>query len=332
MPLTDPELDLLLEMLEEDPSEGVYVQVGEELIRRGRWSEAVDVLWRGVRHGPEPRAWELLARAALEAGRYEVAQVALVEVDRTPETNPEMARIEILVLERSGRLDAAKTRAERFLAHDASDVVVSALLERLQAPPPKASQRAADPFFTVARAERYVDIGRADRALRVYRRILLANPGSRPIELRMRQLMTAPADIQDDLSAELTDPNLVPELPDATPAPIDMPSPRLSAPMLDDPDTLDTDVPAPSRGYTPAPVDRTVASRRGPGTGSVPGDDENTEQMDVLAALKRYADGDPDVDRDPVSDEGETEIVRLRDIQDPTDAARRKRRSLLRRP
>jgi tetratricopeptide (TPR) repeat protein len=316
VPLTDPELDLLLEMLEEDPAEGVFVQVGEELIRRGRWSEAVEVLWRGVNHTPDRKAWELLARAGLESGRYEVAQAALVEVDRTPASNPEMARVEILVLERSGRLDAAKARAELFLAHDGNDVVVGAVLERLQAPPPRATWRAADPFFTVARAEHYVDIGRADRALRVYRRILLANPGSRPIELRMRQLMSAPANIADDLSAELTDPNLVPELPDASPGPIDMPSPRLSVPG--DPDTLDTDVPAPVRGFTPAPAPR---------RGEVAGDEENTEQVDVYAALKRYAEGGSDDD----SDDSEADYVRLREAQEATDPGRRKRRTLLRR-
>lgn len=328
MPLTDPELDLLLEMLEEDPSADVYVQVGEDLLRRGRWSEAADVLWSGLGHGPEPRAYELLARAALEAGRYDLAMLALVQVDREPASNPngwaELARIEILVLERSGRLEAARSRAERFRLHDATDVVVGAVLDRLQAPPPQPKQRAADPFFTVARAERYVDLGRADRALRVYRRILLANPGNRPLELRMRQLMSAPADIEDDLSAELTDPNLVPELPDATPGPIDMPSPRLSTPG--DPDTLPTDVPAPSRGHTPSGASEAPALKRVIAPGVAQGDEESTEQVDVYAALKRYSEGGfPE----PDSDEGDTEVLRVGDVNDPN---RRKRRSLLRRP
>ncbi|MFT4623787.1 MAG: hypothetical protein ACI8PZ_002443, partial [Myxococcota bacterium] len=48
MALTDPELDLLLELLAEDPTSEVYVQVGEELVRRARWEEAYVVLSRGT--------------------------------------------------------------------------------------------------------------------------------------------------------------------------------------------------------------------------------------------------------------------------------------------
>ena len=43
MALTDPELDLLREMLEEDPADEVFLQVGEELVRRGDHAGAAEV-------------------------------------------------------------------------------------------------------------------------------------------------------------------------------------------------------------------------------------------------------------------------------------------------
>jgi tetratricopeptide (TPR) repeat protein len=239
VPLTDPELDLLLEMLEDDAAASVYEQVGEELVRRARWAEAAQVLRGGIAEAPTERALELLARAALEIAAYDEALECVSTLKPSPARSPELARIEILALERSGRIEQARDRASAFLDHDPRDVVVAAVIERLTAPPPTRAQRAADPFYTVERAERYVELGRTDRAVRVYRRILLANPRNPSLELRMRQLSLAPADVEDDLSRELTDPGLVPELPDTEgdrdpPAPIDMPNPRLQSPVSED--------------------------------------------------------------------------------------------------
>jgi tetratricopeptide (TPR) repeat protein len=234
--LTDPELDLLREMLEEDPAAHVFVQVGEELVRRGRWRDAVDVLAAGLARcdedGPSV-GYALLARAALEAGAFSVALEAVGALGIDPESQPELSRIEILALERAGRLGEARSRVDRFLDHDPTDVVVTSVLERLSAPPPARRARAVDPFYTVERAEAYVDLGRTDRALRVYRRILQANREDPSLELRVRQLITAPQRVPDDLSVELTDPGLVPEEPDLretpAPAPLSMPQPGLSA-------------------------------------------------------------------------------------------------------
>jgi tetratricopeptide (TPR) repeat protein len=328
LPLPDPELDLLLEMLAEDPASGPFLQVGEELLRRSRWEEAVQVLWNGLAQQPDRRGWEWLARAALEAGRYDVARAALIEVDRDPRTNPEMARIEILVLERSGRLEQARACADRFLAIDPRDVVVTSVIERLDAPPPSSSVRAADPFYTVDRAERYVELGRADRALRVFRRIQLANPKDQAIELRIRQLLTAPSNIEDDLSAELTDPGLVPPEPDPHDLshslqgpPLAKATPSLSSPRMGtpggahrsympghEPDELPTDVPAPTRGRVPE--SRAPEAQRSPDLppklsegglsegglseggleGAHDADELPTQRMELSAALKRYAD------------------------------------------
>lgn len=248
MALTDPELDLLREMLEDDPSDDAFLQVGEELVRRFRWAEAEEVLARGLAHAPDSGGFALLARAALETGRFDLAGSALERIDCDPARSPENARVRILVLERSGRTGDARREALRFLELDRSDVVVSAVVERLDAPPPPSSGRGKDPFYTVERAERYVKIGRPDRAIRVYRRIARGRPGDPAYAMRLAQLSAQPLDAPDDLSEDLTDPGLVPEAPDppeaspAAPEPIAMPAPRLSGPPASNPDEEDTDL------------------------------------------------------------------------------------------
>lgn len=257
-------------MLEEDPSDDVFLQVGEELLRRARWAEAEDVLARGLSNHPDPEGFAWLARAALETGRFDLALSALERVDRSPATSPENARVEILVLERSGQLDGARERAAAFLAVDPADVVVQAVLERLAAPPPERGRRAADPFYTVDRAERYVAIGRPDRAIRVYRRILLAHPADRSIELRLRQLAFEELAGDDDLSEELTDPGLVP------PEPIDMPAPTLGG--------------TPAREYVPS------------ANGPVPiRATEDAFDSAMLDTTEEEADDDTDLDQPPLA-------------------------------
>ena len=179
-----------------------------------------------------------------ELGDYSVALSALAKVDCAPGT--EAGRLEILALERSGDAAAAKAKIEAFLAVDPDDVVVTSARERLDAPPPTLDQRADDPFFTVERAERYVAIGRVDRAIRVYRRILASHPGHHGITQRLRQL-AADSGIGsvDDLSDELTDPGLVP--PE-----FKMPAPDLGARADEDDDTSEVEA-APPRPATVPP-------------------------------------------------------------------------------
>lgn len=222
MALTDPELDLLREMLVDSPSDDVFFEVGEELVRRLRWAEAEQVLVDGLADvaSGDPRrpvALALLARASLETGRYDLTASALGEVDTDPVRSTENARVEMLWLERSGQVDAARARARRFLEVDPADVVAASVLERLDLPPPDPRLRGADPLYTVDRAERYVAIQRPDRAIRVLRRILMdmARPEvAAQIEQRIRQLQADQGGAYDDLSEELTDPGLVPEAPD----------------------------------------------------------------------------------------------------------------------
>jgi len=294
--LTDPELDLLLEMLADDPADEAYLQVGEELVRRTRWHDALRVLAQGVilQDGVsrQTRALELLARVHLELGRYDdtLAQLAKLKVD--PTAFPERARLEILALERSGRTEQARDRALRFLQVDGRDVVVRAVLERLAAPPPSPKSRSRDPFYTVERAERYVELGRADRAVRVYRKILMANLANPSIEHRMRQLMTTASEVDDDLSAELTDPGLVPESPEAIlPTELAMPAPALATPLPPERTSSEREGTArysvshaPNELKLPSPGDPPLAVRFADME-----DEGPTLRVDVAALLKRYA-------------------------------------------
>jgi tetratricopeptide (TPR) repeat protein len=282
--LTDPELDLLLEILEDDPSDVVYVQVGEELVRRTRWADALRVLAQGVLLqdglGTQTRALELLARVYLELGRFDEALSSLTKLSVDPSQHPERARVQILALERSGKLDQARESASRFLQVDGRDVVVRSVMERLAAPPPSPRDRAADPFYTAERAEQYAMLGRADRAVRVYRRILLKT-ASRSVEHRMRQLLTTASDVDDDLSAEITHPDQVPPAPEqlapATPR-IGTPTPVVREVAPEVAVVRDAAPPLPGAFDAPLPLDP-------------PDDEDPTMRMDVTDFLKRYANG-----------------------------------------
>ena len=221
--LTDPELDLLRELLEDDPTSDLYLQVGGELVRRAQWADAFSILAKGVSHDHHPDGHALLARAALEMGDYDVCLASLEAVDTDPRTNGQNASLRMLAVERKGDLEQARALAKAYLEVVPEDVVATAVLERLDAPPPSRKGRASDPFITVDRAERYVVVGRTDRAIRVYRRLLFHNPGDRGIELRLRQLSAGDIDQpMDDRSEELTDPGLAP--PEFT-----MPAPGLGS-------------------------------------------------------------------------------------------------------
>lgn len=233
MALTDPELDLLLELVSEDPAAEVFVQVGQELARRERWAEGMGVLSRGLEHHPELMvAWPVLARTALEAGRPALALDSIRRTPIDPTESLEPAIVEMLALERLGRVDEAMDKAVAFLEIWPNEVVVSALIERIEAPPPDPAARAADPFVTVARAERYVAIDRVDRAVRLYRRILFHNRGDRALETRLARLASGVDEdhMADDLSEEIVSPDDV--LPDLT-----MPLPTLHSADFDNEST-----------------------------------------------------------------------------------------------
>ena len=224
MALTDPELDLLRELLEDDPEDEVFLQVGGELVRRSLWDEATAVLTAGLGAIDDPAGWALLARASLEAGVYDIANATLGKIDTDPVTHPANASIAILILEASGRHEVARKAIADYLEIDSNDVVVLAALERLNAPIVASTvARTPDPFVSLERAEHYIAVGRQDRAVRVYRRLAFHNPENAGVRTRLRQLMAEnEAFYHDDLSEELEDPRAVP--PD-----FQMPMPSLSA-------------------------------------------------------------------------------------------------------
>ncbi|MBW1877568.1 MAG: tetratricopeptide repeat protein [Deltaproteobacteria bacterium] len=205
MALPDPELELLREMLLEDPGSEVFRQVGRELIDRGEWDEAVEVLVRGLdADGEAGEGWELLVEAAVQAGQYLRARAALEHVDVDPTRNEAMARAHVLTLEAVGKVDTARAAAERFLEHHVGDVVVQSAMGRLTAPPPDHRRRAADPLVSVRRAEEYVALGRPDRAIRVYRRLHFHFEDDLGLPHRINELRGIEGAPADDLSEEIS--------------------------------------------------------------------------------------------------------------------------------
>lgn len=234
MALSDPELELLRELLHDDPGADVWLQVGEELVRRGEWVDAEAVLTGGLGAHPETEAaWPLLARASLEMGHIGLALASLENVPLDPSGAPEAARVRMLALERAGRKEDARTIANAILGAHGNDVVASSLLERLDGAVVAGADvvpgRAPDPFVSMDRAERYIAVGRPDRAVRVYRRILFHNPGFKGAEAALRDLGHGALTRQmtEDLSEELINPASMPPS-------LDMPSPALSALIADE--------------------------------------------------------------------------------------------------
>ena len=236
MALSDPELELLRELLEDDPGAEPWLQVGEELLRRGEWQDAEDVLSGGLGSHPDAiEAWPLLARASLELGHVGLALVALDNVPFDPENAAEAARVRILALERSGQTEDCRKAVDYFLKRVPNDVVVTSVLERLDGSSTAAEVvpgRVPDPFISMDRADRYIAVGRPDRAARVYRRILFHNPGYSAAASALRALGAdgLGRHMTEDLSEELLHPA-------SAPPTLDMPAPQLSSMVADDEDT-----------------------------------------------------------------------------------------------
>lgn len=311
MALTDPELDLLRELLEDDPTDGAFLQVGEELVRRGLWGEAAAVLSAGLAaHAEELAGWSLLARAAFENGQGGLALTALQKVDTDPARSSRDAQLLILALERAGRTEEASERVEAYLAVDPDDVVIGAARERLHAPPPAAARRGSDPFLTVARAERYVAMGRKDRAVRVYRRIVFHHPGDDALRVRLGQLSADDAGwSRDDLSDDLGDPSAIPPI-------LAMPSPRLATRS----DEAEPDAEA-HTSAAPAP--------RAPSMASVEG---RREDPWMSMAPSRDGWADPDVPTDPDDEDADPHATTPDGaVARVAEMARRRRRTLIQR-
>lgn len=223
MPIPDPELDLLREMLKDEPGASAFVQVGRELTWRSRYDEALAVLRAGIDASKKPpgEAWEALGEAALKGGQVLKAVGALPHLSSDPEAQEEQARLRVQILEAAGKVADAKVAAEAFLDVHGQDVVVEALLERLTAPPPDVRRRLADPLISVGRAESYAALGRTDRAIRVLRRLWFHYPDDTGLRRRIGELSARPTEAPEDLSDEIDEA----DLPRTPPPGLRMPSP-----------------------------------------------------------------------------------------------------------
>ena len=74
-----------------------------------------------------------------------------------------------------------------------------------------------DPLLTVERAEEYVRVGRIDRAVRVYRRLIFHAPENERYARRLAQLegyeFAEPDDLSEELTADIFD-HLISSLPE----------------------------------------------------------------------------------------------------------------------
>jgi len=205
--ITGPELDLLQEVLADDPTADIYLDVAHALLDRGDTRQAAVVLRRALEYGVEDLdTARLLARTASETGDDRGLRVAANTLgEQAMQSEPALARAYAIALDRAGDLDKAGKLAQRLLTEHGEDEELRGIVARTHATLPDQTTRARDPFFTVQRAEAYLESGRIDLAVRTYRRILAANPSDQAVHARLLRLRAMPRESRpwvDDLSEE----------------------------------------------------------------------------------------------------------------------------------
>jgi hypothetical protein len=205
--ITGPELDLLQEVLAEDPTADVFLDVAQALFDGGEPRRAAEVLRRALEAGAQSdEAVGLLARSASASGDDAGVRAAAERLGPAAmKADPALARAWALALDRNGQLDEAAAVASDLIAKHGDDPELAAIVERQHAAPPDNRSRGRDPYYTVSRAEAYLESGRPDLAVRVYRRILAANPNDQAIHARLLRLRGMPRESRpwvDDLSEE----------------------------------------------------------------------------------------------------------------------------------
>ncbi len=207
MALADPELELLKEILFDEPSNEAHLDVAREYVRRQDWTSALRILNAATDAGGNaPESWSMLAQAAFNATQYLRALAAIDRFGPDIEHSDLLSRIRIEALFCAGRVDRAREFCTEHLTRFPSDVAAVALMERVRDRTPEMLQRrqGMDPLLTAERAERYANFGRVDRAVRVYRRLLFHDPANAQYDRRLRELQGIDSDRPDDLSEELT--------------------------------------------------------------------------------------------------------------------------------
>ena len=231
MSVTDPELHLMLELLDDDPGDDSVVAASEALLARGRPRDALRLLERGLSANPHLDAgWVLLVTTAMALGKSVTVLEAMEHIDTDASSNPDMARLRIRALVGTRQASHLRAACERFLSVHPEDAEVAGILERIHAGDATGERTARDPFVSVSRAEAYARCGRVDKAIRAYRRILARYPHDRALETRLMELAELPLEREwreDDLSEEV----LASDFTASGPAPhIDMPTPSIVGP------------------------------------------------------------------------------------------------------
>lgn len=304
--ITGPELDLLQEVLAEDPTADVYLDVAHALLDRGDTRKAATVLRRALEYGVQdlPTA-RLLAQTAGEIGDDRGLRVAAQSLgEDAMKSEPVLARAYAIALDRAGDLDRAGELARSLIDAHGSDPVLEGILERRDAPLPDPHIRARDPLFTVRRAESYLESGRPDLAVRAYRRILAAHPHDQTVHARLLRLRAMPREARpwvDDLSEEYWVGRPM--------SAIDMPAPTL-VPEPASPDDEVTVPGVPAREFTPGPTSHRVAPP--PPPDAVDEDEEATTVMrpEDVRSLRRPA---PRLDG-PADDADEEATIMMSDL------------------
>lgn len=314
-------------------------------MRRAEWSEAQQVLKAGLAVHDFNDGWALLARAALETADYDHSMRAWARAGSELQGQLPLQRVHVLALERAGRIDEARiavTGYERL--HPGGDVVLDAVRERLDAPPPDTMRSAWDPFLTVERAERYAAVGRTDRAIRVYRRILYRYPDDLAIRSRLQQLDLAGQEEPEttDLSEELPDPTLVPPsltipAPAITSASVEpvpqrtvQPGRHVAEPSFTPPEPL----PEPDPDEAPTSVEAIVPDSDDGDATPPPGPQrKHTPQAleEFMQSARDAARQNPDEDLMREETEETEELPGLAEMGMTSTKRRKKRRSLLKR-
>jgi tetratricopeptide (TPR) repeat protein len=205
--LADPELELLKEILFDDPSDEAHLDVAREYVRRQDWTSALRILNAATdAGGNEPESWSMLAQAAFNATQYLRALAAIDRFGPDIEYSDLLSRIRIEALLCAGRTDRAREFCTEHLTRFPSDSLAVALMERMRDRTPEMLQRrqGMDPLLTAERAEGYANMGRVDRAVRVYRRLRFHDPAKAQYDRRLRELQGIDSDAPDDMSEELT--------------------------------------------------------------------------------------------------------------------------------
>ncbi len=237
--LADPELDLLRELLEEDPGAPEFVDVGSELLRRNQGTSAVATLIAGLERDPSrDDGWKILfAAAGTGTVAFRRAREALERLRPDHATDDALAGLVPADAPTPKRRPATRRRSSPPVAVGPRRII-------------------SDPMLTQERAEAFVTIGRLDRAIRVYRRLAFHSPKDRALERRLRELQGGGSFedlMEDDLSEELPSPALAPHL--------QMPMPRFGEVDLGERTAPDdgtgvnpaTDVPVAGRSRAPEP-------------------------------------------------------------------------------